>query len=619
MSDETPPLNQVDSTTALQVRKQPQPGDVLDGIYRLDQPLGKGGVGVVFRAWHLHLQRPCAIKFLHPQLVSNPELRTRFRREAQSAFQLGHPHIVAITDFRDDPNAWPYIVMELVQGETLRDRLERGPLGAATAVRLMVELCDALHAAHRRGVIHRDLKPENLILAKAEGQPAEEPSLKVLDFGMSKLLDGAEITGSGRLLGSPSYMSPEQARGDSHLVDARSDIFSVGGLLYECLTSDKLWSAEKFEEKRQQIIAAKLPPLQLTARGLPPQIEQIIAKACARLPEERYQTASALMEALSQLRPQLSNQPLAPLPAPVQTDAPRKPTVDSSSTAISMGGGELISSRSSSPPKKSSMMPVALMLGLAALAGVGYAGYTVMQSYGGSQVATTGTGATGTAGTGTTPSTPVTTQPASTGTEPVVPPTPAAAEDLRPAEVVQAATPGPVPTPTPTEPDDLPKVAGGTDVKPAVAVQNTGAPATPTPAVAVTGPKPGVKLPAPKKWGGPARPIPTAPSGQLPTAPAPGPDEPGVATTEKAVPTVNGVMRRAMPALVRCYGGDAPLPGKISVDLTIQSDGRVAEANIDGAEDQGSCVTGVMRNLRFAPPTDSDTYGIHYDFVNLRR
>ena len=130
---------------------------MLDNIYRLDAPLGKGGVGVVFKAWHLHLQRPCAIKFLHPQLVSNPELRTRFRREAQSAFQLGHPHIVSITDFRDDPSSWPYLVMELVQGQSLRDRLEKGPLDPQLAVRLMSELADALVAAHRRGVIHRDL------------------------------------------------------------------------------------------------------------------------------------------------------------------------------------------------------------------------------------------------------------------------------------------------------------------------------------------------------------------------------------------------------------------------------------------------------------------------------
>ncbi|HNN54013.1 MAG TPA: serine/threonine-protein kinase, partial [Pseudomonadota bacterium] len=136
-------------------RRAPKGGDVLDSIYRLDAPLGKGGVGVVYRAWHLHLQRPCAIKFLHPQLVSNPELRTRFRREAQSAFQLGHPHIVAITDFRDDGTNWPYLVMELVQGQSLRDRLEKGPLDPQLSVRLMAELADALVVAHRRGVIHR--------------------------------------------------------------------------------------------------------------------------------------------------------------------------------------------------------------------------------------------------------------------------------------------------------------------------------------------------------------------------------------------------------------------------------------------------------------------------------
>jgi serine/threonine-protein kinase len=278
---------------------------VLDNIYRLDAPLGKGGVGVVFKAWHLHLQRTCAIKFLHPQLVSNPELRTRFRREAQSAFQLGHPHIVAITDFRDDPSNWPYLVMELVQGESLRDRLERGPLEPQMAVRMMAELADALVAAHRRGVIHRDLKPENLLLSTVENVAPVEPDLylKVLVFGLSKLLDGVEITGTGRLVGSPSYMAPEQARGDSHIVDARSDIWSVGVLLYECLTAEKLFSTDDFETKRQMIMGAKLPPLHFTEKGLPPLIEKIITRCCQRLPEHRYQSASALLSALHAVYP----------------------------------------------------------------------------------------------------------------------------------------------------------------------------------------------------------------------------------------------------------------------------------------------------------------------------
>jgi len=286
-------------------RRAPTSGDVLDNIYRLDAPLGKGGVGVVFKAWHLHLQRTCAIKFLHPQLVSNPELRTRFRREAQSAFQLGHPHIVAITDFRDDPSNWPYLVMELVQGESLRDRLERGPLEPQMAVRLMAELADALVAAHRRGVIHRDLKPENLLLSSVENVAPGEPDLylKVLDFGLSKMLDGVEITGTGRLVGSPSYMAPEQARGDSHIVDARSDIWSVGVLLYECLTAEKLFSTDDFETKRQMIMGAKLPPLHFTEKGLPPLIEKIITRCCQRLPEHRYQSASALLSALHAVYP----------------------------------------------------------------------------------------------------------------------------------------------------------------------------------------------------------------------------------------------------------------------------------------------------------------------------
>ncbi len=624
MSDDKT-YNQVDSATALKVRKQPQPGDVLDSIYRLEQPLGKGGVGIVYKAWHLHLQRPCAIKFLHPQLVSNPELRIRFRREAQSAFQLGHPHIVAITDFRDDPESWPYLVMELVVGETLRDRLERGPLAPVMAVRLMAELCDALATAHRRGVIHRDLKPENLFLTRVES-PAlgdMDTMLKVLDFGLSKLLDGAEITGNGRLLGSPSYMSPEQARGDSHLVDARSDIFAVGALLYECLTGDKLFNADNFEQKRQMIIAARLPPLKLMERGLPPQLEKIIAKACARLPEERYQTATRLMDALTNVYPRDPRLDTSRGPAvmakPVDVStapAPAKaPTLDATSTGSSVGGGEIIpggaggtttpvAAEAGAAPKRPAVRPTMLVAGFLAVAVVIVGGYSVLSGPG-------------------------------RATPPLGPTPPTASPRVNPATqptVEPIAPPDNPPVKPQVTPLENPPVSTISDkpiepahvVKPAVK-PGSGFPGTAPPAV-----DPRVAAAQAqnrwKKWkpGGPGvRPIATAQPGVTPGAPrpitgAPPPPEGDTSSTDKSVPTINGVMAKARPAILRCYAAGTSAPGKFSVDLTIGADGRVTEANVEGADEQSGCVLGIMRGLRFAPPSGADSYSVRYDFVGVR-
>lgn len=601
-------MNQVDSTTALQSRKQPQPGDVLDGIYRLDKPLGKGGIGVVYKAWHQHLQRPCAIKFLHPQLVSNAELRTRFRREAQSAFQLGHPHIVAITDFRDDPTAWPYIVMELVNGETLRDRLERGPLAPVQAVTVMAQLCDALSMAHRRGVIHRDLKPENLLLAHQDSPEAgeEEIALKVLDFGLSKLLDGVEITGSGRLLGSPSYMSPEQARGDSHLVDPRSDIFAVGALLYECLVGEKLFSAENFEQKRQQIIAAKLPPLGLMERGLPPQLERIIAKACAKQPEDRYQSAASLMDALGNVYPRhgkathVSNsQPaLAPVQKPPAPSLPKPPVVDATSAGSSVGGGEIILGLSIEEPKRASKSKALVAAGLVtAFVGV-VVGIGLWQS--------------------------------SSQPRAQAPQTDSAASDKALATdkgkgkgiAADPAVATSGPPPEAKRPAPTPVVASNAVVPPPVET----APVNP-PTVAATG-RPELRLgggpagtwrkPINSKWakpGGAAPPIAATGSRPMPVVTT----AEGGSATEKAVPTVNGVMRKAVAPVTRCYAETTALPGKISVDLTVGADGRVSDVAVEGADSERSCVLGVMRGLRFAPPTDGDSYSLQYDFVNLRR
>ena len=618
MSDDKT-YNQIDSTTALKVRKQPQPGDVLDSIYRLEQPLGKGGVGVVYKAWHLHLQRPCAIKFLHPQLVSNSELRMRFRREAQSAFTLGHPHIVAITDFRDDPEAWPYLVMELVIGETLRDRLERGPLPPITAVRLMAELCDALSTAHRRGVIHRDLKPENLFLTRVEAPgPGElDITLKVLDFGLSKLLDGAEITGTGRLLGSPSYMSPEQARGDSHLVDARSDIFAVGALLYECLVGDKLFNADNFEQKRQMIIAARLPPLGLMERGLPPQLEKIISKACARLPEDRYQTAARLMEALVNVypsgpRPESSRAPLAPraAEAPVVAVAPvaappaRAPTLDTTSGGSSVGGGEIIPGGSGAltvpvgfqdaAPQRPGLSPSVIVAGLLAVAVIGVGGYSVLSA--GNH------------------STTVAIVPQPGTTRPASGDAPPSRDPVATPLVAPVGTPGTVSAVDPPEEPEQPVKLTPKPLHPGVVAPPPGDPRAALAANKWKKWKPGVK---PIVTGQPA--APTTAARPVGSAPVAQPVTGDTSSTEKAVPTVNVIMRtKAVPAILRCYPAGSAGPGKFSVDMTVGSDGKVTEANVEGAEDQASCVLGILRSLHFAPPTDGDSYSFRYDFAGVR-
>jgi serine/threonine-protein kinase len=579
----------------LRVRKQPQPGDVLDGIYRLDQPLGKGGIGVVYRAFHLHLQRPCAIKFMHPQLVSNAELRTRFRREAQSAFQLGHPHIVAITDFRDDPSAWPYLVMELVVGETLRDRLEHGALEPPLGLHLMLELADALSAAHRRGVIHRDLKPENLFLTRVSSAgPGElDITLKVLDFGLSKLLDGVEITGSGRLLGSPSYMSPEQARGDSHLVDARSDIFSVGALLYECLTGEKMFNGETLEQKRQQIIAAQLPPLRFAERKLP-QLDKIIARACALKPEHRYQTASALHEALSEAEKALKEQLAKPAPLLALSPSPvaAKPKSERSSTVASVGGGEIIANRDTSRRRRAGIWLFAIPASLTAVALVSLASYSAWRA------------------------------PAVRPAEVILPTAhPTGQPELPPADppvitpIREPVTPPPTVTPT-VQAETTPAGSQAAPGRPAalalplrLADDNVTA-LRPTPTVA-TAPFPS----AAARWRrtrSAARPIAVGPTPAAPAART-------GATLLEVVQLAKDTLRRASPAVKRCYPENVAPPDKISVDITIQADGRVSEANIDGAEDGAACVLRVLHGLRFSAPSDTDSYGTRYDFVNLRR
>jgi serine/threonine-protein kinase len=231
---------QADSTVAMNSPVDPLIGITLDKKYRLDKRLGTGGMGTVYRAAHLLIDRPVAVKVLNPRYVEDEAAQVRFRREARAAGRLQHANAVTVTDFGTTSDGLVYIVMELLEGRTLRDVLAReAPLDVARAVSIMLQISSAVAAAHNAGVIHRDLKPANIFVVQRKEAP---PFIKVLDFGIAKLAadalddddDPQTLTQVGAMIGTPRYMSPEQCDG-AHLTPA-ADVYSMGIILYEMLT-----------------------------------------------------------------------------------------------------------------------------------------------------------------------------------------------------------------------------------------------------------------------------------------------------------------------------------------------------------------------------------------------
>jgi predicted Ser/Thr protein kinase len=211
-------------------------GAVVDGKYRVDAVIGQGGMGAVFRAWDLRLERAVAIKVVRADLLSDPDSRVRFRRESQIVARLQHPSIVTVFDYGTLADGAAFLVMEFVPGEDLRRVLERErKLTPARMAELMIGICGGVDAAHKSGVFHRDLKPENILLPESGTGP------KVVDFGVAKLTkpagtgDGSTVSAIGTIVGTPAYMAPEQLRGEA--VDSRADVFSLGVMVYEMLTA----------------------------------------------------------------------------------------------------------------------------------------------------------------------------------------------------------------------------------------------------------------------------------------------------------------------------------------------------------------------------------------------
>lgn len=273
-------------------------GEILDGRYRLESLLGEGGMGAVYTGSHLVTGRKVAVKFLLPELADNTEAVGRFYREARAATAIGSEHICEVLDMRPPEEGSPYLVMEYLDGETLKERLQRGQMPLEEAVNAMLQVCEALYAAHKAGIVHRDIKPENVFLVAKEGRP---PLVKLLDFGISKFSDkGGEdhsLTRTGTVLGTPYYMSPEQASGE-RTVGPLSDIYAVGVMLYEVFTGTVPYDAESFSALVVKIVTeTPLHPCQRNP-NLPQAMGDLVMKAMARQSQVRFSSAKELAEAI---------------------------------------------------------------------------------------------------------------------------------------------------------------------------------------------------------------------------------------------------------------------------------------------------------------------------------
>ena len=344
----------------------PEPGDVLLGRFRIESVIGQGGMGLVFGARVLPNETPVAIKVLSLEASTHPEGIPRFINEARATTKLSSAHVVKVFEAGTlDAPPLPFIVMERLQGTDLGAIVDqRGALSIRDAVDYVIQAADAVAEAHAHGIVHRDLKPSNLFLAE---RPGSAPMVKVLDFGVSKVAptgpQSHALTSTGTFLGSPHYMSPEQLK-SARDVDARADIWSLGVILYELLTSRPPFDGGAFGELMMKVLAADVPSLRAARPEVPEALEQVIVRCLRRPREERFPDLASLARALAPFaspegaraaervgRPPSARMPIgAPVPA---RDSPRA----LASTAIMPGNIPPASSRSFGTPQTPHVRP----------------------------------------------------------------------------------------------------------------------------------------------------------------------------------------------------------------------------------------------------------------------
>lgn len=269
--------------------------------YKILEHLGGGGMGVVYKAEDLELRRHVALKFLPPSLGIDPDARSRFIHEAQAASALDHPNICTIHEIGHTEQGQIFIVMAFYDGETVKKKIDRGPLKLDEAFRIVTQVAEGLAKAHDRQMVHRDIKPANVMIT-ADGVA------KVVDFGLAKLAGVTRLTGEGTTVGTVAYMSPEQARGEE--TDQRTDLWSLGVMLYEMVSGQLPFRGDHESARIYSILNAKPEPLTSLRTGVPVGLDRIVEKALAKRPDERYQHADELLADLRHLQRESGRQPV---------------------------------------------------------------------------------------------------------------------------------------------------------------------------------------------------------------------------------------------------------------------------------------------------------------------
>ena len=293
-------------------------GTVLREKYRIIETIGRGGMGIVYKAEDLRLKRIVALKFLSPSLTGEWEARERFVREAQAASELDHPNICTIYEFDQTEAGQGYIAMAYYPGESLKSRIKREPLEIRETLEIAIQMARGLEKAHQRGIVHRDIKPTNVLIT-------EDGLVKILDFGLAKLSGTTQVTRAGTTMGTVAYMSPEQATGDE--VDQRTDLWSLGVVLYEMLSGELPFKGERDASTLYSIVHEEPKRLRALRPDTPSELGRIVDRALAKKPQLRYASAGEMLKDLQEYQESLRISEAAPFNPKSLLRLMRKPLV----------------------------------------------------------------------------------------------------------------------------------------------------------------------------------------------------------------------------------------------------------------------------------------------------